>query len=113
MVSVTGVTDTVRKMSFGAGTPNQKRLGIITNTNNPNAHASKPNLYFPVIFILFQFLFVVFPTGRRGRIQSGVMEERALLFFFAENITTVLDLDFVIFVGCDGDVFRGECHFAI
>ena len=41
------------------------------------------------------------------------MEGRALLFFFAENITTVLDLDFVIFVCCDGDICRGECHFAI
>ena len=56
-----------------------------------------------------EFFFVWQP----GRIQSGSMEERARLFFFAENITTVVDIHHVIFVGCDGDVFRGECHFAI
>ena len=45
-VSTTGVTDSVRNTSSGAGTKDQMMVGIITSRNNTSPQTSKPNLYF-------------------------------------------------------------------
>lgn len=46
IMSITGVTDLTLKMSFGAGTANHMKFGIITIKKSTNPEKSKPNLYF-------------------------------------------------------------------
>lgn len=45
-MSKTSVIESVRSISFGAGTANHIKFGIIITKNNINPHASNPNLYF-------------------------------------------------------------------
>lgn len=74
MASATGVTESARKMSFGAGTANQMKLGSITNKKRSKPHGSKPKRYcFSGFIVLDNHKVVIQPVKQTLAPYSGIL----------------------------------------